>query len=253
MSRVICIANQKGGSAKTSTAVNLACAFAATRRKVLLIDFDPQGNATVSLNLSRATEDSLVGVLIANNDQDKLIVHYEVGHFDVIPSSEDLIALVVALYELEDKNLHLKYYLDKIRDCYDLIIIDCPPNTSLITANAICASDYLLVPMPCEFFALDSLNATLDQFDDLNLSGDASCVLLGILRTMYEENDQLSVKISDTLKDNFKDLLLTTVIPFSSRISEASSLGKPVLLYDKSSSGAFAYLTLAGELLQKIK
>lgn len=253
MGQVICIANQKGGSGKTSTAVNLACAFATTRRKVLLVDFDSQANATVALNMPRAGEDSLAGVLIAGNDPSNIIKTYARGGFDLIPSSEDLTALVVALYDKYNRNLCLKGYIDTVKYRYDLVIIDCPPNASLITANAMCASDFLLIPMQCEFFSLDSLNVTVELFNTLNQMGDANVMLLGVLRTMYEEHDPLAKEISAALKNNFGNLLLTTIIPFSPRISESASLGRPVILYDKSCQGSIAYLTLAGELLQKLQ
>ena len=253
MGQVLCVVNHKGGSAKTSTAVNLASAFAITRRKILLVDFDPQSNATISLGMEKAGDDSLVGHLIAGNDPSDLIKRYELGGFDVIPSTEDLTALVVAIYDLDDKNLRLKYYIDSIKNNYDLIIIDCPPSSSLITANAICASDFVLIPTPCEYFALDSLNASIRQFDNLKEQGFTHASLLGVLRVMYNEDEQLSVEISNVLKNGFNELLLSTIIPYSPRISEAAGLGRPVILYDKSSDGARAYLTLAGELLSKLK
>ncbi len=253
MSLVLSIVNQKGGSTKTSTAVNLACAIAATRRRVLLIDLDAQGSATVALSLDRADSDKcLAGSLIADNDIVDTIVHYEQGQFDVIPSSDDLIAVQVAIYNEDDRTQKLNKHLELIKDDYDLIIIDTPPSLNLLTENAMCASDYILIPMPCEYFALDSLLTFLDVYNGLKREGLSKAKLLGIVRTLYEEERPLSKEIHDELEKHFDDLLFKTVIPFSSSIIECTSIGRPVMFYDKSSNGARSYLNLAGEVLQKL-
>lgn len=251
MAKIITIANQKGGSCKTTTAVNLACAIAATRRKVLLVDMDPQGSATVALLKDRSDSGNcLAGSLIADVDVKSVICHYDLGNFDLIPSSDDLTAVPVALYSQNDSDLKLKHVLEEIENDYDYIFIDTPPSLNLLTINALCASDYLLIPMPCEFFALDSLNALVDLFDKLNSTGRANVELLGIIRVLFDEDMALASEINDELKEQFGALLLDSIIPFSSRLAECSSIGRPIMLYDKSSRGSRSYLALAGEIFR---
>ena len=254
MTDIIAIANPQGGSAKTSTAVNLSCALAATRRKVLLVDLDPQCSSTVALNFPRGGEEnSLAGVLISGNPIKDTILRYHLGSFDVITANEDLTAVPVALYNEMDGNFRLRHSLSEIAANYDYIFLDCPPSAGSLTINALCAADYLIIPMPCEFFALDSMLSLVSLYQRLNASGEAQLKLLGIVRTIYDESRNLSKEISDELKVQFKDLLFDSVIAYNEKISEATSAGRPIMLYDKSSTGARAYLTLAGELLQKMR
>ena len=253
MAKIITIANQKGGSSKTTTAVNLACAIAATRRRVLLVDLDPQGSATVALSAQRSESGNcMAGCLIADMDVKSVIRRYNPGNFDLIPSSDDLTAVPVAFYGDADGELKLKNVLANIADDYDFIFLDTPPSLNLLTINALCASDYLLIPMPCEFFALDSLNAIVDLFDRLNATDRSHIELLGIVRVLFEENESFSEQISLELKKQFTNLLFDSVIPFSPRLAECASIGRPVMLYDKSSQGARAYLSLAGELFRRL-
>ncbi|MCR5084246.1 MAG: ParA family protein [Succinivibrionaceae bacterium] len=251
--KVIAIANHKGGTGKSSTAINLSCALAVTRRKILLVDLDPQGSATVALGYERDSSPSLAAPLLEGSPIADCIVRYEAGRFDFIPSGDELTAVTVALYQEIAKERRLRASLSKVVGNYDYVIIDCPPAGGLLTINALCASDYLLIPMPCEFFALDALNSLVAQFTELNSRGLANVSLLGVVRTFYEEQRELTAAISAELEQGFGPLLFDTIIPFNARISEASSLGKPVMLYDRSSQGARSYLVLAGELLQKMR
>lgn len=254
MTEIIAVANAKGGSAKTTTAVNLCCALAATGRKVLLVDLDPQCSATVAVGFEHNAEQrSLAGVLISGNDLSDVLLHYVKGSFDVIPSGEDLTAVPVALYNEPDGIRRLRHALVPVAGEYDFIFIDCPPSLSVLTKNALCASNYLLIPMVCDYFAIDSLMSLVSLYEQLNQSGEARVQLLGVVRTLFEEEHPLSRQISRELQLQFKGLLFDTLIPYNERISESTSAGRPVMLYDKSSVGARAYLTLAGELLRKLR
>ncbi len=254
MADIIAIANPKGGSAKTSTAVNLCCALAATRRRVLLVDLDPQCSATVAVGFEHADEQrSLTGVLISNDPLGPCVMHYGQGNFDIIPSNEDLTAVPVAVYNEPDGKYRLRKALAQVSQNYDYIFIDCPPSLSALTVNALCAAHFLIIPLPCEYFAVDSMLSLISQYKKLNDLGDANVQLLGIVRTLYDETRPLSAEISNELKVQFDDLLFDSIITYNQRISESASSGRPVMLYDKSSQGARAYLILAGELLQKIR
>lgn len=250
---VISIANNKGGVGKTSTAINLACAFANTQRQVLLIDLDPQGSATSSLmpeppspvvNLGRA--------LINQGSLLTCIYEYELGHFDLMPATDDLADFVVQLQNDMGKEQRLKEALVPLLPLYDIIIIDCPPALNLLTVNALCASDELIIPATCEYFAVEGLSSILQMFQELKKKHQSYVHFMGIVRTMYDRGQSIAKTISQNLKQSFGELIFTTIIPFTSRISEAPSIGRPVILYDKSSIGAKAYLSLAGEILTRL-
>ncbi len=253
MAAVIAIANTKGGSGKTSTAVNLSFAMAITHRKVLLVDMDPQSSATVALGFERADDrHSLAGVLISGNPMASIVLKYNRGLFDLVPANEDLTAVQVALYSEGDGKLRLRKALSALRDLYDFIFIDCPASPGLLTQNALCAADSMIIPTPCDYFAIDSLSQVTALFERLKSEGEASLKLLGVLRTMYDEHRSLSASISRELEQQFGPLLFHTAIPYTERVNEASASGRPLLLYDKSSLASRSYLELAGEIIGKL-
>lgn len=250
---VLAIANHKGGVGKTSTAINLACAFAGTQRHVLLVDLDPQGSTTVSLLKARPNGIITSGnALIDGTSFAPCIREYPLGKFDIIPATDDLMAFAVAKHNDPEKEFFLRNALKSMRKIYDIIIIDCPPSLNLLTINALCAADELIVPSTCEYFAVEGLGSLLRTFEKLKEEGKTNVHFMGIVRTMFDREQSLAKKISLNLKQNFGPLIFTTIIPYTSRISEAPSLGRPVILYDKSSIGSKAYLSLAGEILSRL-
>lgn len=251
---VISVANHKGGVGKTSTAINLACAFAGTRRRVLLIDLDPQGSATVSILRKRPTGLISSGnALMSEASLVPCIKPYKLAKFDLVPANDDLTAFCVACINEEGKEFRLRNALTSLRLIYDLIIIDCPPALNLLTINALCASDDLIIPTTCDYFAVDGLSSLLRLFEKLKTDGMSHVRLMGIVRTLYSLGEPLAKKISEDLKSNLGALLFTTIIPYTSLISEAPSMGRPVILYDRSCLGSRAYLSLAGEILKRME
>ena len=251
-SLVLAIANNKGGVGKTSTALNLACAFAGTRRKVLYIDLDPQGSASVSILRTRPISIISSGnALIQGSSLVPCIVPYQLAKFDLIPASDDLTAFCIKKADDEHKEHCLKEALKSLRLIYDIIIIDCPPALNLLTINALCAADELVIPTTCDYFAVEGLGSLMRAFESLKRKGLSSVHLMGIVCTIYNQGEPLSQKIAKDLKSNMGQLLFNTVLPYCSQISEAPSVGKPVILYDKNAIGSKAYLSLAAEILSR--
>lgn len=254
MGKVIAIANQKGGVGKTTTAVNVAASMAATKRKVLLVDLDPQGNATMGSGVDKYAADSTVyELLIEEQPIQSVIVPSETGKYDLIAANGDVTAAEIKLMEVFARELRLRNALQPIRSNYDYIFIDCPPSLNQLTVNALAASDSVLVPMQCEYFALEGLTALLDTIEKLASVVNPELRVEGVLRTMYDPRNRLANDVSEQLKRHFGEQVYRTVIPRNVRLAEAPSFGVPAMYYEKSSTGAKAYLALAGEILRREK
>ena len=251
MARIIAIANQKGGVGKTTTAVNLAAALARTPKRVLLIDLDPQGNATMGSGIDKREIDmSTTNVLLGEADARSTIVRSEDG-FDLLPCNIDLTAAEIQLMDLPNREQRLKQALEPVRDDYDFILIDCPPSLSLLTLNALTVADSVLVPMQCEYYALEGLSSLLNTIDAMKGRLNPNLEVEGVLRTMFDVRNNLANAVSAELTNHFGDLVFRTIVPRNVRLAEAPSHGQSILGYDKASRGGVAYLGLAGEVLRR--
>ncbi len=251
MGKVLAIANQKGGVGKTTTSINLAASLVKTRRRVLLIDCDPQGNATMGSGVPKeqcqaTTYEVLLG--LAPVEQARLKTE---GGYDLVPSNSRLSGAEVELIEVERRERRLRTALETVRHEYDYILIDCPPALNLLTVNAMVAAQAVMIPMQCEYYALEGLTALLNTIRKIRETLNPSLEIEGLLRTMYDPRNNLDNEVSAQLKAHFGDKLYRTVIPRNIRLAEAPSHGKPVISYDMQSKGAQAYLALAGEMLRR--
>ncbi|CAM4383578.1 ParA family protein [Pseudoalteromonas sp. SR44-5] len=252
MAKVIAIANQKGGVGKTTTAVNLAASMAATKRKVLLIDLDPQGNATMGSGVDKYGDVATIyDLLIEDKPIEEVVTKETSGEYHLIAANGDVTAAEVKLMELYAREVRLRNALEKISDQYEFIFIDCPPSLNMLTVNAMAAADSILVPMQCEYYALEGLTALMDTITQLAKLVNPKLQIEGILRTMYDPRNRLANDVSEQLKQHFGDKVYRTVIPRNVRLAEAPSFGAPAMYYDRASSGAKAYLALAGEMLRR--
>ncbi|HOC12070.1 MULTISPECIES: ParA family protein [Thermomonas] len=251
MARIIAIANQKGGVGKTTTAVNLAAALARTPKRVLLVDLDPQGNATMGSGINkRELDTAITDVLLGDNSAQDALLRCEDG-YDLLPGNIDLTAAEIQLMDAENRNGRLKQALAPLRDGYDFILIDCPPSLSLLTLNALNAADSVLVPMQCEYYALEGLSALIDTIDALKDRLNPQLEIEGVLRTMFDVRNNLANGVSAELIQHFGDRVFRTIIPRNVRLAEAPSHGQSIIGYDKASRGGVAYLGLAGEVLRR--
>lgn len=252
--KIISIANRKGGVGKTTTAINIATALAAVHKHVLVIDFDPQGNATTSLGVEKKKDQfSSYSVLIGDCQAKDAVVKTSIPRFDLIPSAPDLAAAEIELVELEDREFVLKKALAELAELYDYILIDCPPSLNLITINALVSSNSVIVPLQCEFLALEGLADLMKNINAIKRNFNPELALQGILLTMYSKQNNLSKMIEADVRKYFGNKVYNTVIPRCVRIAEAPSFGKPILIYDFKCVGSQAYISLAKEFLKREK
>ena len=251
MAKVIAITNQKGGVGKTTTAINLAASLAANDLKTLLIDSDPQGNSTSGLGIEKDPESlTLYNVLLGGVPIEQTIVKTNCDGLDLVPADKNLVASNLDMVDLPDREYRLRNALSSARAAYDYILIDCPPALDLLTLNAMVAADSVLVPIQCEFFALEGISQLMDTVDKVRDSFSHPLSIEGILLTMYDDRTNLTRQVADDLKEFFNEQVLKTVIPRSIRLAEAPSYGKPILMYDPRSRAAESYIKLAKEILE---
>jgi chromosome partitioning protein len=252
MARIIAVANQKGGVGKTTTSVNLAAALADMNYRVLLVDLDSQGNASVGCGVNpRQLERSAYDVMMGEFGVQDVIMELDELGFDLLPSNSDLTAAEIKLLQAENREFRLRDALEDVAVRYGWIIIDCPPSLNMLTLNALAAANSVLIPIQCEYYALEGLAALLETVEQVQASVNRGLEIEGLLRTMFDIRNNLSGAVSDELINNFGNLVYRTVVPRNVRVAEAPSYGVPVLRYDPGSRGALAYLGLAGEVLRR--
>jgi chromosome partitioning protein len=251
---IFAIANQKGGVGKTTTSVNLAAALAMQGQRTLLVDLDPQGNATMGSGVDKSDlPRSVYQLLVGLTTLPEARVRAEAGGYDVLPTNRDLAGAEIELVELERRELRLKEALAEHAGDYDFVLIDCPPSLSLLTLNGLCAAHGVVIPMQCEYFALEGLSDLVNTIKKVHANLNRDLKIIGLLRVMYDPRSTLSSQVSAQLEEHFGDKVFKTVVPRNVRLAEAPSYGIPGVLFDKTSKGAQAYLNFAAEMIERVK
>jgi len=255
MAKIVSLVNQKGGVGKTTTAINLSASLAAAEKRTLLIDCDSQGNATSGMGIGGEAirEKNLYHCLIENRPLKEVIVGTQIPHLDLLPANQDLVGIEVEFVSIEDREKRLRNLLRALDASYEYVIIDCPPSLGFLTVNALVASDCLIVPLQCEYFAMEGLGHLLNTMGLIKARLNPTLTLGGILLTMYDTRNLLSRRVSEDVRSNFGELVFQTVIPRNVRLSESPSHGLPIILYDIRSRGAISYMELAKEILGNVR
>jgi chromosome partitioning protein len=252
LAKVFAIANQKGGVGKTTTTVNLAASLAAMNKRVLLVDLDPQGNATMGSGIDKwNVEQSIYEVLVHRAPIKLVAKRAEAGGFDVLPANGDLTAAEIELLDLEHRERRLRTALSEVAGDYDYVLIDCPPSLNMLTLNGLIAADGVIIAMQCEYYALEGLSALVETIQGVAATANPKLQIQGILRTMYDPRNSLTTEVSAQLQKHFEGKVYRTVVPRNIRLAEAPSHGVPVMHYDRNSRGAKAYMALAGEVIRR--
>ena len=250
--KILAVTNQKGGVGKTTTTVNLGASLAAAKQKVLLVDLDPQGNATMGSGIDKgALAKTVYHLLLRERTLEEVRMASPAARYDLIPANRELAGAEVELVDLPNREVRLKEALEKVSADYDYILIDCPPALNLLTVNGLCAADAVMIPMQCEYYALEGLSDLIKTIKRVRSKLNPSLEIEGLLRTMFDPRNMLAQQVSDQLQQHFGDKVYRTVIPRNVRLAEAPSFGLPALVHDRNSKGASAYLTLAGEILNR--
>ena len=250
MVKILAVTNQKGGVGKTTTTINLAASLAKAKQRVLLIDMDPQGNATMGSGIDkRDLQATIYHVLLGSKALQEVRLRAEIGGYDVLPANRDLAGAEIELVDVDKRETRLKEALQPVLDEYDYVLIDCPPALNLLTLNGLCAARAVMIPMQCEYFALEGLSDLVNTIRKVRANLNPGLEIEGLLRTMFDPRNSLALQVSDQLKQHFGDKVYRTIIPRNVRLAEAPSYGKPALYHDSLSKGTQAYLALADEML----